>query len=281
MFAGDTCHATRPCGNGLSCQPGVHRCYHSPRQYEEPCIAGHECGDGLSCHPGVHKCYHSPRRHKEPCAAGQECGPNLKCAPILQICVYSYLPIYNGDACRAIYDPVTAFRAKFLGLTIAMGGTLAYAGFYTHTWEWGAVYGGDDEYACYETECSGGTLEVSVAVGYSVGFYGQWDDFAGDAMVALVGGSVPVIKVAAVTGTVFTMPGVSPSRHLGQTAAFSVGTSASVAPVSAAVLHCNTRVAVHVDPTRLDLPGLPIRSTGASIQVCGCTPPIRTSPPSL
>ena len=50
---GERCHATRPCGSGLTCQPGVQKCFHVPRRHGEPCVAGYECGPGLSCEPGV------------------------------------------------------------------------------------------------------------------------------------------------------------------------------------------------------------------------------------
>ena len=43
------------CASGLSCQPGVHKCYHSPREFGEPCSAGYGCGSGLSCQPGVQR----------------------------------------------------------------------------------------------------------------------------------------------------------------------------------------------------------------------------------
>lgn len=55
--AGDPCHLTRPCRDGLSCQPGVHKCYHYPREYDEPCVAGHPCAEGLSCAPGRDSCW--------------------------------------------------------------------------------------------------------------------------------------------------------------------------------------------------------------------------------
>ena len=50
---GERCHVTKPCGSGLTCQPGVQKCFHVPRRHGEPCVAGYECGAGLSCEPGV------------------------------------------------------------------------------------------------------------------------------------------------------------------------------------------------------------------------------------
>ena len=50
---GMRCHATKPCANGLSCHPGIQKCFHIPRQLSEPCVAGHECASGLTCEPGM------------------------------------------------------------------------------------------------------------------------------------------------------------------------------------------------------------------------------------
>eukprot|EP00742_Colponemidia_sp_Colp-10_P011172 GILJ01012384.1.p1 GENE.GILJ01012384.1~~GILJ01012384.1.p1 ORF type:complete len:349 (+),score=12.61 GILJ01012384.1:37-1083(+) len=71
---GETCMALNPCGPGLSCHPIAQTCYHYPRHVGEPCMAGHGCADGLSCQPGVHRCYHQPRLLGEPCMAGYTCS---------------------------------------------------------------------------------------------------------------------------------------------------------------------------------------------------------------
>lgn len=84
---GESCSAARPCDSGLTCQPGVHKCYSSPRKHGEPCVAGHECGPGLSCHPGVHKCLSIPRAPGEACSAGYPCDADSQCASGEQICV--------------------------------------------------------------------------------------------------------------------------------------------------------------------------------------------------
>lgn len=77
---GQGCSVFKQCGSGLSYQPGVHVCYHSPRRAYEPCSAGYSCGHGLSCHPVKHKCYHKPRRFGEPCSVvGYPCGNGLTC----------------------------------------------------------------------------------------------------------------------------------------------------------------------------------------------------------
>ena len=65
------CSIVCPCDSGLSCQPGIpQKCYHSPRQFEEPCSAGFDCGSGLSCQPVEQKCYNDPRHYGQPCDDG-------------------------------------------------------------------------------------------------------------------------------------------------------------------------------------------------------------------
>ncbi len=53
---GRGCSVFNPCNNGFSCQPGVHRCYNSPRQEGQPCSLGFSCGAGLRCVPGNQVC---------------------------------------------------------------------------------------------------------------------------------------------------------------------------------------------------------------------------------
>ena len=49
----ERCHATRPCAPGLSCHPGIQKCFHLPRKLHEPCVIGHHCSSGLTCEPGI------------------------------------------------------------------------------------------------------------------------------------------------------------------------------------------------------------------------------------
>ena len=76
---GEGCSAFCKCASGLSCQPGVHRCYHVPRRLHEPCVVGHPCAPGFSCEAFYHKCYHRPRREGEPCNAYSACQFPLIC----------------------------------------------------------------------------------------------------------------------------------------------------------------------------------------------------------
>ncbi len=124
---GRGCSVFKPCDSGFSCQPGVHKCYHSPRREGQPCSLGFECGSGLTCEagsqvcrgggevgdachatrpcgsgltcqPGVHRCYHSPRQEGEPCVAGFPCGNGLHCEAGAQVCRKA---VGVGDACHA------------------------------------------------------------------------------------------------------------------------------------------------------------------------------------
>ena len=74
------------CAPGLSCQPGVLKCFNNPRQFDEPCAAGIECGENLNCHPGVQKCLHVPRGEGEACSAGYDCDVGMQCASGEHIC---------------------------------------------------------------------------------------------------------------------------------------------------------------------------------------------------
>merc|ERR1719219_3245967 len=61
-------------------------------------FTGYSCADGLSCQPGVHKCFDLPRKLGQPCAAGHGCGKRLKCQAFTQVCVKDagrgYYPAY-------------------------------------------------------------------------------------------------------------------------------------------------------------------------------------------
>ncbi|MGV7220285.1 MAG: hypothetical protein ACQ9MH_02020 [Nitrospinales bacterium] len=112
---GKGCSVFYPCDKGLSCQPFVQKCFHSPRWEGESCMAGYPCkdgltceagshvcrskgkagdpchltrpcGSGLNCQPGVHKCYNVPRKINQPCSAGYGCAAGLSCAVGKQIC---------------------------------------------------------------------------------------------------------------------------------------------------------------------------------------------------
>ena len=46
---GQGCNAIKQCRAGLTCQPFVQKCYHSPRRENEPCSPGYGCASGLKC----------------------------------------------------------------------------------------------------------------------------------------------------------------------------------------------------------------------------------------
>ncbi len=97
----ESCSAGNQCEGDLTCQPGVHKCYNTPRQYGEPCVAGYECGDGLSCQPGLQVCLHDPRWPGEACAAGHPCDVDAQCASATQICERPQ-ERGSGDSCDAV-----------------------------------------------------------------------------------------------------------------------------------------------------------------------------------
>jgi hypothetical protein len=54
--AGDGCSFISPCKGAFSCQPGIQKCYNSPRREGQPCSAGFGCGAGLRCVAGSQRC---------------------------------------------------------------------------------------------------------------------------------------------------------------------------------------------------------------------------------
>jgi len=82
---GDGCHLTRPCKHHLSCQPGVHKCYHDPREENEPCSLGFGCRTGLNCEAGSQKC-RRPSELGESCHATRPCRGGLYCKSGIHKC---------------------------------------------------------------------------------------------------------------------------------------------------------------------------------------------------
>lgn len=95
--AGKGCSVFKQCCDGLSCQPLVQKCYHSPRQVGEPCSAGYGCGPGLTCEAGSQKC-RGPGREGDPCHLTRPCGAGLTCEAGTQRCK---APGRVGDGCHA------------------------------------------------------------------------------------------------------------------------------------------------------------------------------------
>jgi hypothetical protein len=96
----DACHATRPCGSGFNCQPGVQQCYNVPRLEGQPCVAGYGCKSGLHCEAGTHVC-RAPGKLEDACHATRPCGSGLNCQPGVQQC-YN-VPRLEGQPCVAGY----------------------------------------------------------------------------------------------------------------------------------------------------------------------------------
>jgi hypothetical protein len=94
---GEGCSAFKPCGDGLSCQPGMQKCFHKPRKRDEPCVLGHGCGDGLTCEAGTQKCV-GPGAVGDACHLTKPCGSGLTCEAGRQKCV---APARDGESCHA------------------------------------------------------------------------------------------------------------------------------------------------------------------------------------
>ena len=113
----EVCHLTKPCGGGLTCQPGVQRCFNSPRQLFEPCSLGYPCDSGLSCAPGIQVCYNHPRLAGQPCSIGFPCAAGLSCQPGVQKCFHK--PRLANEPCSAGFDCIPALSCSLCGRLLA------------------------------------------------------------------------------------------------------------------------------------------------------------------
>ena len=93
---GEGCSAFKTCGDGLSCHPFVQKCYHNPRQRNEPCMAGHGCDQGLTCQAGTQTCV-GPGKVGDSCHLTKPCDRGLSCEAGRQKCV---APAKDGEACH-------------------------------------------------------------------------------------------------------------------------------------------------------------------------------------
>jgi hypothetical protein len=102
----ERCSVFKKCCPGFSCHPFLQKCFHSPRQFGEPCMAGHECDAGLSCQPVLQKCYHVPRQYSEPCGFDNPCAAGLSCGETEKKCYTN--PRKQNEPC----DPTTSCGAN-------------------------------------------------------------------------------------------------------------------------------------------------------------------------
>lgn len=109
----ESCHWTKPCKQGLSCQPGVQKCFNVPRRLHEPCSLGYACGQGLSCAPGFQACYNHPRLAGQPCSVGYPCAPGLSCHPGIQKCYHE--PRLENEPCSAGFGCAPSLSCSICG----------------------------------------------------------------------------------------------------------------------------------------------------------------------
>lgn len=78
--ANQPCDGDNPCDKdaGLTCDLSTGRCA-APATEKQSCHASRPCAEGLSCHPGYQQCFPSPRTEGQPCSADPD-KPELHCA---------------------------------------------------------------------------------------------------------------------------------------------------------------------------------------------------------
>jgi hypothetical protein len=113
----ESCHWTKPCGTDLTCQPGVQRCFHTPRQRHEPCSLGFPCGPGMSCAPGFQVCFNHPRLAGQPCSVGYGCAPGLSCQPGVQKCYHN--PRLENEPCSVGFGCARSLSCSLCGRLLA------------------------------------------------------------------------------------------------------------------------------------------------------------------
>ena len=192
------CYAGNPCCDGLSCHPGIHRCYHNPRRTGEPCAAGipcrsgltceagsqvcqrpgslgepchltQPCGAGLSCQPGENKCYRHPRWPRDPCDASHGCQVGFQCQS--GGCVPGRLDAYRGNW------PCNQLRVDDLAeFAVSSGRTMTYSFGQSRgdgtlsTIEHGTVYDTAGNFGCFVTLCTGVKTDVPIDYFTNFGF---------------------------------------------------------------------------------------------------------------
>ena len=114
----ESCHWTKPCREGLTCQPGLQRCFTSPRRLHEPCSLGFPCAAGLSCAPGIQVCYNQPRLAGQPCSVGYACAHGLSCQPGVQKCYHK--PRLESEPCSAGFGCARSLSCSLCGSPVAV-----------------------------------------------------------------------------------------------------------------------------------------------------------------
>merc|ERR1719254_187639 len=85
-WSDEPCGLSKDCANNLTCENG--KCKRTTfSDLGEHCEGdGNGCIVGLSCSNVLHKCFHFPREEDEPCAAENSCGHGLVCSAYSSKC---------------------------------------------------------------------------------------------------------------------------------------------------------------------------------------------------
>lgn len=179
------------------------RCY-KVQKHGQGCWADAPCGDGLSCQPGVHKCYNSPRKAGEPCSAGYGCVDGLYCQSFLHKCVPKTIDYNSNSPCGALRVQATAEDAKRANLTMSFSaGSAGGVGVFA-SYETGLVYGNKGEFGCFATACVGQQIDANISNYANFGIYNDYKNFEGFSIVTGGGADVPFVELGFQTSQVWS-----------------------------------------------------------------------------
>ena len=250
---GETCHRTlrtlksssMTCRSNETLDKNTGRCY-KQQKFGQGCSIDSRCGPGLSCQPGVHKCYHSPRKAGEACSAGYSCGAGLYCQSFLHKCVAKSINYNSNSPCGALRIQATAEDAKRANITMTFsGGSSGGVGVFSSL-ETGLVYGNKGEFGCFATACIGQQADASIQNFANFGLYTQYSKFEGFSVVTGAGADVPFIELGFNTSQVWSADPPRSAKNfiknqlIGTTSGLSFGVGLN--PVNVNYAMCYTEV---------------------------------------
>lgn len=234
----DWCHATRPCGTGLTCT--AFKCVKTVTSTAacDPTGQFKQCGKGLYCHPLALKCVDL----LIPCVPGPAavCPSGMICSDVLAGCVSNEAE--GEKACRKYYDQAThnAARAFNVNYTYGLGASLTQvAGGSVET---GVVYGANGKFGCYRSVCSGVATTTGVSGWATAGVVFRYDAMAGSSLVLAsgVGASKGWFPLSADAS--FTMGFSNDGVLTSESGAVGLTVGMGLPFVSAGVWSCETKV---------------------------------------